>query len=394
MTVETNESASKSEHYELLAPNKKEEEQKGSFFNFTEKCSSIINSSFKSAGYFVTKPLSSYGIYVGRTPTDEVRDEMAVGLYQIKELGGVENSTQTKSGNTIYYISLTQEQFQKKHAILPHKWLGSKFNVEGNINIPFPSKTLKEPGSCTVMVCGGNNGLYERSLKFISIYLDRGFNVVCFNYPGYGKSTGETTPESIIESASHMYNCIQQAAGNPSNNHKVLVHAMSLGTGPGTALAREHNNANFLLLLDRPIKNLSSTAQSVIDSRMKEKKDSYIVEIGKKALGGIIGGLFEFDNVEHLKDFEGKVHILSAEDDELLDPSHGEELANACLGDGKNIHHILSRVPGGHGMSVEPWFSHPVFSCMGHKQFEAALEKMGIALVDNPRFNYGMTIHI
>jgi hypothetical protein len=57
--------------------------------------------------------------------------------------------------------------------------------------------TLYIGGRPYVILFGGNATFYEESQEIIKYYLSKGFNVVAFNYSGYGESEGEATQENI-----------------------------------------------------------------------------------------------------------------------------------------------------------------------------------------------------
>lgn len=117
----------------------------------------------------------------------------------------------------------------------------------------------------TVIFCCPNAGLYECIAMSIglpcswnSFYYSLGFNLVYFNYRGYGRSAGVPTPARVKGDAERVIECVQREW--PS--HRILVHGESLGGMVACHLARKYKID--LLVCDRTFASLDGVANRML----------------------------------------------------------------------------------------------------------------------------------
>jgi alpha-beta hydrolase superfamily lysophospholipase len=85
--------------------------------------------------------------------------------------------------------------------------------------------TPKKPAKAVVLFFHGN--AENRSTHFWTLYwlLDHGYDLTIFDYPGYGQSDGDPSPESTVKMAAHVIKRIK--ARNPKL--PLVVYGQSLG---------------------------------------------------------------------------------------------------------------------------------------------------------------------
>ncbi len=75
-----------------------------------------------------------------------------------------------------------------------------KFELNKNIEIHgWRFKTIKPPARAVILFFHGNGG--NRSGHFTTLYwiIKHGYDLVIFDYPGYGQTRGDPTPESTVQ---------------------------------------------------------------------------------------------------------------------------------------------------------------------------------------------------
>lgn len=89
--------------------------------------------------------------------------------------------------------------------------------------------------------------------NYIKFYLKQGFQIVLWNYRGYGRSTG--TPS--IASSMKDVNTVYQYAIERMGLDPVVVHGYSIGGCPAIDLAQKKSDAIKLLIADRTFSNIA-----------------------------------------------------------------------------------------------------------------------------------------
>lgn len=76
-------------------------------------------------------------------------------------------------------------------------------------------------------------------------YQLRGFNVVCFDYRGYGHTVGKPSERVLYEDVEAVYAYIIEEKGIPES--KIVLHGRSLGAGVAIELATRHSPARLIV---------------------------------------------------------------------------------------------------------------------------------------------------
>ena len=175
-----------------------------------------------------------------------------------------------------------------------------------------------------VLFAHGNGELIDDWLRPFGELPRAGVGVLLVEFPGYGRSGGAPTQQSITRAVIAGYDfLVAQPDVDPA---RIVAYGRSLGGGGACALALERPLAGLIL---------ESTFTSV------------------RALAprfGLPGALVldPFDNLSAVEQLEIPTLVLHGERDELIPVAHGEALSLAA---GTQ----LVRLPCGHNDCARPW---------------------------------------
>jgi len=175
-----------------------------------------------------------------------------------------------------------------------------------------------------VIFAHGNGELIDHWLSPFAVLPRAGIGVLLIEYPGYGRSGGSPTQQSITSALVAGYDFL--AAQSDVDSRRVVAYGRSLGGGAVCALALERPLAGLIL---------ESTFTSV---------RSLAPRFG---LPGILV-LDPFDNLSAVEQLDLPILVLHGERDQLIPVAHGESLARAAGSE-------LVRLPCGHNDCARPW---------------------------------------
>ena len=175
-----------------------------------------------------------------------------------------------------------------------------------------------------VVFTHGNGELVDHWLVSFGELPRAGVGVLLVEYPGYGRSGGSPTQQSIRQAVVAGYDFLVEQPDVDAR--RVVAYGRSLGGGAACALA-----------LERPLAGL------ILESSFTSVRD-----MARRF--GVPGALVldPFDNVSALARIELPVLVLHGERDGLIPINHGESLARAAGTD-------LVRLPCGHNDCARPW---------------------------------------
>ena len=115
-------------------------------------------------------------------------------------------------------------------------------------------KTKDSNARGVILYFHGNKVNIGRYAPFATVFTKNGFECWMIDYPGYGKSTGKLTQETMQLFALRFYDLALKkfAAG------QIVIYGKSLGTGPASYLASK--NACSKLILETPYSSMHSLA--------------------------------------------------------------------------------------------------------------------------------------
>ncbi|MBK8620222.1 MAG: alpha/beta hydrolase [Saprospiraceae bacterium] len=93
----------------------------------------------------------------------------------------------------------------------------------------------------TILYCHGNRGNLKKWAVVASEYVKYGYNVVAWDYQGYGKSTGKPTFSNILTDGKTVFEYIRKTESN------IILFGRSLGSGVACKLSSQTNVSKIIL---------------------------------------------------------------------------------------------------------------------------------------------------
>jgi pimeloyl-ACP methyl ester carboxylesterase len=199
-------------------------------------------------------------------------------------------------------------------------WLGNDADIEAWFIRP----PAVEHATPVLIFFHGNGELIDYWVHRFKEHSRSGVGVLLVEYPGYGRSGGKTTQETITQASIAAYDFL--AGKSDVDAEAIVAHGRSLGGGAATQLA-----------LARPISAL------VLESTFTD------VRAMSSRLGFPGSWVADpFDNLAAVAQLEVPVLVLHGQRDTLVPVAHGEALAEASETE-------LIRMPCGHNDCPSSW---------------------------------------
>jgi alpha-beta hydrolase superfamily lysophospholipase len=175
----------------------------------------------------------------------------------------------------------------------------------------------------------GNAGNISYRLNYIEKFTQLGFSQLYFDYPGFGLSSGTPNENTCIECANNFYQyIINEKQFNPNN---IIFYGESIGGSIASSLANKYNIK--YLILQSTFTDIKEIIKNIVNFNI--------------LLTSNIG----FETLNNLKiryklnklNKRMKTLVMHSNNDELIDISHGENLAiysdsfYICSGSHSNI---------------------------------------------------------
>jgi hypothetical protein len=166
----------------------------------------------------------------------------------------------------------------------------------------------------TILICSGSHKSFENyTVPMVKAFLSKGFQVMVFNYQGFGKSDGTASEAGVYKSTQAAFEYLKQVKGCKEEN--IVVWGYSLGSGAATNLASKHK---VDLVIDRGFSSMSEVAYHAAPSGM----------------GGLARFIFrqgaDFDNLKKIQGVTGNILIAQGiYDSRMMSEYHGELLKEA-----------------------------------------------------------------
>lgn len=171
---------------------------------------------------------------------------------------------------------------------------------------------MPRPGAThTILFCMGNTGNISAMLPYAKILLDGGFNVLMFDYQGFGESTGTATAMSLPGDALAAFDYLTNERGVPAA--KIGVFGVSLGSALAIAVAAERGAGAVavedLLLPGREIERLR---------RRREIPEDVPTTLAIAAIETLV--LPKVDPLMNIPKLKCPLFLMHGENDRLLTP--------------------------------------------------------------------------
>ncbi len=157
-----------------------------------------------------------------------------------------------------------------------------------------------------IIFAHGNGELIDFWADEFLYFTKQGISVLLVEYPGYGRSSGSPSQESITDAFVKAYDIVSKR--NDIDPEKIVFLGRSIGGGAVCSLAQQRKPAGIILM------------SSFINTKSFAKK--YL------APGALIKD--PFDNLKMMEQFKGPALIMHGRHDELIPYDHGLQLHKAC----------------------------------------------------------------
>ncbi len=179
------------------------------------------------------------------------------------------------------------------------------------------------PGNRVVVIfCGGDSFRQSREGGAVLVALARESDVVLFDYPGFGTSTGTPTPENLLDNARATAGYV--AGLTTSTSQKRVLYGFSLGGIVASELAEEQAFDGIVLEATSP--DVASWARTQIPWYAKA-----FVRVD------LDPALAHIDNVRALQAFNGRVLILAGGRDKQAPLVLSRKLAQDLVALGRRV---------------------------------------------------------
>jgi uncharacterized protein len=168
----------------------------------------------------------------------------------------------------------------------------------------------------------GNSDNLDRWGKHAEDFTRRDYDVVMYDFRGFGKSNGRLTEKNLLQDAQFIYDSIKK--DYPEN--KIVVYGRSLGTGVATKLAA--NNAPKMLILETPYYSLPDVGWE----HFPFFPYRWISE-------------FKMPSYQWIQQVRCPIHLFHGTDDEIVPYNQSLKLAKTL---DKNPDEIMTTLKGGH----------------------------------------------
>ncbi len=156
----------------------------------------------------------------------------------------------------------------------------------------------------TVVIVHGNAGIAADRSYYMSALESKGFQVLLYEYPGYGGREGSLGEDSLVADLNRTLTEVFDQYGDP-----IFLVGESLGCGVVGSLMKEPPIAVAGVLLITPWDSLESLA--------REMFPHWLVWLFLRD---------KFDTINNIKNYKGPVAIVGAENDQVIPIHHAQKL--------------------------------------------------------------------
>lgn len=175
----------------------------------------------------------------------------------------------------------------------------------------------------SILFCMGNAGNISLMLPYAKILQDAGFEVLLFDYQGFGNSEGAAGIHSLLSDSLAAFDFLVDSRGRKPQD--IGIFGVSLGSVLALTVAAE-KQAGAVAVEDAFIPN------EQIDHLSKRfiRKDNTVAKFALASVKALLLG--RVDPLRNVKRLKSPVFFLHGVNDRLLPPSGTLRIANACAG--------------------------------------------------------------
>ena len=105
--------------------------------------------------------------------------------------------------------------------------------------------TPPNPKGLTILYTHGNAEDFGRVEEFLQLWVEAGWSVFAYDYPGYGHSPGKPSEQGCYDAIDTVFEHLTKKLNIPP--HKIVLWGRSLGTGPSCYLAEKEKMGGLIL---------------------------------------------------------------------------------------------------------------------------------------------------
>jgi len=201
--------------------------------------------------------------------------------------------------------------FENDEINMEKHWIDTQFGKCETWFLPPLAGTAQVPAP-VIIYAHGNGELIDFLPQTLKKLTEFGFGVLLVEYPGYGRSEGETSQKSITAAFIEAYDYL--ITKKDVDRSRIILFGTSLGGGAVCALAEKRPTAALILM---------STFTSVKSFSLKYFVPGFIVRD-------------PFNNLSVVRRYKGPVLIIHGKYDDLIPYSNGVKLYKSAI-NGKMI---------------------------------------------------------
>lgn len=175
-----------------------------------------------------------------------------------------------------------------------------------------------------VLFLHGNSGNISHCEPKVKSLRDLGYNVMVFDYSGYGKSAGVPSENQIFKDASYIVSLLRQQY----TPDKIILYGFSMGGPVATYVALRYSIP--ILILEAPLPSIKQ-----------------IIKHRYPYLSFLSIFFPEFDTANYLSKYKGRSLILHSPTDEIIPVESIHELIPMCT--------KFIQIDGSHNLPILPW---------------------------------------
>ncbi len=230
-------------------------------------------------------------------------------------------------------ITLTEDKFffPEKHEPLSGLDMGVfvrktiSFSPEKNVNLSGILLKHNSSDDYLIYFYGNGESIYESRKRLYYLCEKYSLNIICFDYRGYGESTGSPSFRALLDDSVKIYNFVI----NKYNPEQLFVFSQSIGTVPAAKIGSKKKPAG--IIMEAPFTNAKEGV-----SRMTEGLiPPFCWLIKLKAEKRLIN--MEPQPVDMIKNFSSPLLIIHGTGDETFPFDIGKKMAAAAGSDKKTF---------------------------------------------------------
>lgn len=151
------------------------------------------------------------------------------------------------------------------------------FSAHDSVNL---KQSSLPPGKAVLFFHGNRDNLARWGREYAGRFTRRGYQVLMYDYRGYGKSTGERSEDALHRDAQLLYDFLKKRMPEDS----IIVYGYSIGSGMASRIAA--NNRPKMLILEAPYASIPTLGRTQLPifpyewlTRYKFRTDSCLAHI-------------------------------------------------------------------------------------------------------------------